>query len=199
MRSVRNADLMSEDMTLTPHSGPRSSARLVAASRTPTTRGDRRLHLVDVENLLGARHRHASDANVRAVLARWLWWVGRRPDDHVVLAAHPGLGVAAGLAVDGAQLLVAHGRHGADLALLDWASVDHIAGRYRRVVLGSGDGIFTPFVRALRHRGVGIHACTRPGAMSSRLRAAIEATDTADMVASAQSNPCRRPLLVAAG
>lgn len=131
------------------------------------------LHLVDVENLLGERRLTATVSDVRETVDNWFRAVGKRPDDHVVIAANPAFGLTAGLAVPAAQLLVRHGEDGADLALLDWAPIEHIAERYDRVVIGSGDHIFAMFIRSLLIHGVKVRVCTRRGAMSRALRLAL--------------------------
>ncbi len=138
----------------------------------------RRLHLIDIQNILGERHSIATDEEVQSTVERWLTHVGHREGDHVVIACNPAIGLAAGLAIGGGQLLVRHGPDGADLALLDWAPIEHIADRFGQVVIGSGDRIFTMFARALRLRGVEVRACTREGSMSRVLRSAIESPVT---------------------
>ena len=60
----------------------------------------------------------------------------------------------AGASWPGTKVLAGHGRDGADKALLEFADVRHIATRYDRVVVGSGDHIFAPLVSELMAAGV---------------------------------------------
>ncbi len=154
--------------------------------RTPS----RRVHLVDIENLIGADHATASIDQIRSVLFAWLRHVGWRTGDPVIIACNPGIGLEVGLAAPGFQLRVRHGEHGAEQALLDWAPVEHIAARFDRVIIGSGDHAFALFARSLLQRGVNVHACTRDGALSRSLRFAVE---------SPSAGPTRRPQTRTAG
>jgi len=132
----------------------------------------RALHLVDVDNLLGCPPSQAVPGDVVAALGRYTSRAKPGADDHVVLACNPRLAFAVRSASSVGQLLVRRGRGGADRALLDHADVDHIQGRYQRVVIGSGNGAFASLVRALRGRSVQTTVIALTGHLSWDLRRA---------------------------
>jgi hypothetical protein len=95
------------------------------------------------------------------------------PGDHIIIAAHPVLLFSASEAWPGARLLPGHGPDGADLALLrSVPDATGIAGRFAKVIVGSGDGIFVDFVRACRLQRVDVGVVARQGSLSDRLRRA---------------------------
>ena len=61
------------------------------------------------------------------------------------------------------------GADGADLALLNEYTPVEIAERFARVILASGDGIFTDFVAECGRLGVRVDVLSRPEALSKRL------------------------------
>lgn len=128
----------------------------------------RALHLIDIENLMGgplngipALERAISDY-MQATL------VGAM--DQFVVACNPGLAFLAGRGLPKAQLLMRAGSDGADLALIEWASdVIWIAGRFDRLIIGSGDGIFETVAYAYRALGIEVGVVARQGSISDRL------------------------------
>src|SRR6202034_4782406 len=99
---------------------------------------ERALHVVDIENLAGAAI--PSLDLVSEVQGRYLACLGFGLDDQVVLAtSHLGL-LNAGLGWPHARHLVRSGKDGADLELIDVLEHEHVAARFRHVVIGSGDG-----------------------------------------------------------
>lgn len=139
-------------------------------SHRQTHERERRLHLVDIENLIGSARpsRHDLFASRDAYEAQ----VPVGPHDHVVVACNHGLGLEAGLAWAGCRLRLRSGADGADLALLDVIETERAAERFGMVVVGSGDGIFAEAVSRLVSTGVGVLVVSRPVALSRRLRLA---------------------------
>jgi hypothetical protein len=132
--------------------------------------------LCDVENLTGQDPRTVAqgqlDAAVDAFTRRAELVVG----DLVVVAANPALAFAAAGALPSARVRCRGGRDGADLVLLDeLADPDHLARRFDRVVLGSGDGIFTEAVIRLNHAGLRTVVVADFRRLSRRLRLAAQA------------------------
>jgi hypothetical protein len=125
----------------------------------------RTLHLVDIENLLGAPR--ASAADVADVLDRYLELAGWRWGDIVNVAANPGLALefAWNLPVD-ASLHTASGPDGADLALLAHAAPEFVERRAGRMVIGSGDHAFISRALAARARGVGVVVVARAASVA---------------------------------
>jgi hypothetical protein len=139
-------------------------------SKTEVWEAGRTLHLVDVENIVGDPV--ADDGSVRAAVEAYKKAASVRPDDLAVVASNGKLAMAAGQAWPGALLRIGRGPNGADLALLEEAPPEWVAGRFSRVVIGSGDGIFVDLVRRLRLQGQSVTVVGRPGSISGKLRKA---------------------------
>lgn len=132
---------------------------------------DRALFLIDLENLLGDPFDlgGVADAMARCLVA------GRRlPGDHLIVAGHPHLVLKArqvtGLSFQ--PLRAPQGPDGADLALLGALRPAFMAERYQRVVIASGDGIFTELAAELGRRGVTVWVVAPKGSTATRLRLA---------------------------
>lgn len=129
------------------------------------------LHLIDIENLHGACPRGTINVGrAKALLERYDSMVPIAVGDHLIVGCNPGIGVEVGLAIGGGRLVVRGGPDGADRALIDSIDLDHVARRYRRVVVGSGDHIFVPTVLGLLARSVPVEVVGRPGGTSAALR-----------------------------
>jgi len=136
------------------------------------TQEHRRLHVVDIENLLGDP-RPCESAVVEG-LSRYQNIV-RAPgvDDLVVVACNHGAALAVGCCLDGHhRLTVRSGPDGADHALLDVLAHERVEARFGRIVVASGDGIFAEAVSQLTSRGVPVTVVSRLEALSARLRLA---------------------------
>ena len=130
----------------------------------------RTVHLVDVENLMGGPQ--SGLMTVAAALDDYDVAAGVRPGDHMVIAGHPTVAFSAGVARPGRCVRAAHGKDGADKALLRDAEVADLARRYDRVVIGSGDGIFAELAVRLRAAGLPVIAVSRPRSLAAALRLA---------------------------
>jgi len=140
----------------------------MSATDVPTGRA---LHLIDLENVLGDPW--LCGPGVAAVYEEVLVSGGYRPTDLVVVAVNPGLVPQLGFGPHTpCQLLAARGRDGADRALLGWATPEWIATRFDRLVVASGDGIFTEIVCAARDLGLAVEVLYGRGQASARLRRA---------------------------
>lgn len=133
------------------------------------TRPSRSLHLVDLENLAGtasvteplARH------TAMTYLATSEYCIG----DLIVVASSHRNGFAARAAFPGATVRWRSGHDGADLALLDaWSEFDPL--RFTRLVIGSGDGIFSELALSARQSGLNVSVVTRRCAASAVLSSA---------------------------
>jgi hypothetical protein len=133
----------------------------------------RTLHLVDVENLLGAHHRHAGSRDLANLRCRYDKVARRRRLDPVILGVNPSLlAVEAKTAWPTSLLTTGRGRDGADRALLARAEEADIPGRFWRVAIGSGDAAFAALAAWLRSEGVVVDVISRPEAIASALRSA---------------------------
>ncbi|GGS83529.1 hypothetical protein GCM10010156_47670 [Planobispora rosea] len=128
----------------------------------------RSVHLLDVENLVGTPR--PATAEVVTLMGHYRRRVPAGFTDQYVAAVNHGALLAVGLALAGIQLLVRSGPDGADEALCEVIRLDHLDDRFERVIIGSGDGIFTDLADWLRRRGVEVVVVSRPDALSYRLR-----------------------------
>ena len=85
------------------------------------------------------------------------------------------------------------GPDGADLALLNEYTPAEIAERFARVILASGDGIFTDFVAECGRLGVRVDVLSRPEALSSGLRSLPAISTRSIPACSAVANVLRNP------
>jgi hypothetical protein len=147
--------------------------QIQAPRRKRVLRG-RRLVVVDIENAVGGAVMTVEQA---ATARRAVEVVaGLTGSEHVVIGtSHVGL-IPSGLGWPGARLVVRSGADGADLALLSVLTGERIEERFERVVVVSGDGIFTDVVAALGASGVDVSVVARPRSCSRRLRLAAART-----------------------
>jgi hypothetical protein len=128
---------------------------LASNANASTLNGVRSLAVIDIENLLGDDPRVATSAGIRATIAACIERADLRDDDLIVIACNPALALLVHDAAPHGLLRCQRGENGADLALLDELDdVAWIAGRFDRVVIGSGDGIFADAIQRLNHAGV---------------------------------------------
>jgi len=130
----------------------------------------RTAHLIDIENLVGCGVFGRSEADAGRECYHALGLI--RPGDHVIVACNP-LGVGKiGHPWPGARLLVGHGPDGADRALLGALESERLELRFERIVLASGDGIFSDTVARLRGARREVTVVGREGSIARRLRLA---------------------------
>jgi hypothetical protein len=137
---------------------------------TSSSRSQRSLHLVDLENLVGDPF--APAPLVHGTLTRYLAVAGWSPGDQVIVASNAKLirKVVFDLPVP-CNVHAANGRDGADEILLSLASAAMVANRYARLVIGSGDHIFSERAQAARDLGAQVLVVARADGCSSQLRA----------------------------
>jgi len=150
-------------------SGGRSPHRAGARHRFP----ERRLHLVDIENLAGAALPSLSD--VRETLGRYTTSLAFGAMDQVEVASSHLTLVNAALGWPHAHYRIRSGPDGADLALLDVLRHEDVAGRFTHVAIGSGDHLFAEDAARLAAQDVWVTVISRRRGLSSWLaRAASE-------------------------
>ena len=128
----------------------------------------RTLHLVDLENLLGARR---TEEVALHGLQRYLALARWAPGDQMVVAADPQ--IVRQIAFEPPvpwSLHATRGDDAADVMLLANAPVELVTRRYARLVVGSGDGIFVARAREVRERGVGVVVIAPPEGVAARFR-----------------------------
>ena len=132
--------------------------------------GWRTLHLVDADNLLGDPN--CTDAtHIGSVFAAYRQASAFAHGDHVVVAT--GCNGQHALSVELAWPSVCHRRRsgpdGADMALLEESQWAAGVGRFRRVVIGSGDRIFLAALDQLRSADITVDVVSRRRSLSSAL------------------------------
>ena len=140
-------------------------------STSARSSAERRIHLIDVENLVGSSA--TSAAAVAEVRRHYATVAPLLPEDQVVLATGPTAAAAAWFGWGPARRLVRAGIDGADRALLEVIGEESLAGRYGRVILASGDGIFAEACAGLQSEGCAVTVVARPGSLSRSLRFAV--------------------------
>ncbi|WP_193753583.1 NYN domain-containing protein [Microbacterium testaceum] len=130
---------------------------------------ERTLHLLDVENLVGGV--------VDPVRVRRMWeaYPVSVADGDLVIAAFGAERAAHGMFALPSRvrpLVGSRGRDAADRALLAEIDVAWVAARFDRVVIASGDHIFTGMALALREAGVSVMLVARSMHISASLYSA---------------------------
>ena len=135
-----------------------------------TSTAPRRLHLIDVENLVGHGRPDLHDLHACCDAYRSL---GLLTDhDLVVIGCNPGPLFEVSACWGTARCVTRHGPSGADLALLDVLIHERIDQRFTEIVLASGDGIFTEVIADLQRLGVAVTVVAPATSLSRRLRLA---------------------------
>jgi uncharacterized LabA/DUF88 family protein len=149
------------------------SANRVARSEVP----QRSLHLIDIENLLGDPFCQDLDL-IRTTFETYARITNWQPEDQVLIAANRWLysHLLFPLRSWKCRLFTASGPNGADLRLLREAEQETLVRQFDRLVIGSGDGIFSSVLHLAKSLDVQSLVACRTGAMSQRLK---RASDTA--------------------
>jgi hypothetical protein len=157
--------------------GPRSNNLYEVPDRALPLRrhlpAGRALHILDIENLMGGPREGATSLHITSQLYRTA--VRISTSDQVVVGANPRLAVDLWPEWKGTHLVFGKGPDGADKALLSTINdARNIASRFDRVVIGSGDGIFTNAVYALRSLGIAVGVVGRERTVSHALANAAD-------------------------
>jgi hypothetical protein len=144
----------------------------------------RRLHLVDIENLVGDPR--PSLSQVRQVRGLYAGCLDFFAMDQVEVAAssHRTLENAA-FGWPRVHYRAWYGPDGADLALLDVLQHEDVAGRFTHVVIGSGDHLFAEEAARLAAQQVHVTVVSRRGSLSSQLALAAHEVIYLDAAAEA--------------
>ena len=134
----------------------------------------RSLHLLDVENLV---ENELSTQSVTAMWNNFVAAVDPRWDDlsTVAVARRHAATTFFALPVGVRRVIGANGPDGADLALIDSIDIDWATRNFGRVVIGSGDHIFSPLAWQLSARGMQVLLVTGGGYCSADLYRACTA------------------------
>lgn len=131
----------------------------------------RRLHVLDIENLLGAK---VSIARVHVLWDLYRGVVGVGPQDLVVVGCAQHFAPTVLFTLPSSVRVVVGDDlpDGADRALLDAVDARHQAQRFDEVVIGSGDHAFAPMAAELVAGGCAVTLATAAAWVSPALRLA---------------------------
>ena len=143
----------------------------------------RRLHLVDIENLVG--HPRPSLCQVRQALRLYTGCLALGPMDQVEVASSHLTLLNAALGWPHAHYRVRSGPDGADLALLDVLRHEKVAKRFTHVAIASGDHLFAEEAAHLATQGVWVTVVSQRCSLSPLL--ALAAREVIFLDASAEA------------
>lgn len=144
----------------------------------------RRLHLIDIENLVGDRG--PSLGQVRHARDLYIGCVAFDAMDQVEVAASSRQTLEnAAFGWPCVHYRVRYGPDGADLALLDVMQHENVGGRFTRVVIGSGDHLFAEEAAHLAARGVHVAVVSWQRSLSPQLAQAAHEVIYLDSAAEA--------------
>lgn len=128
----------------------------------------RRLHLLDVENLVAGR---VSNQSVTTMWSQFVAAVDLRWDDlsTVSVSRRHAATTFFALPTDVHRVIGSDVHDGADVALIESVDVDWASRNFGRVVIGSGDHIFAPLARQLTENGLQVLQVTGIGYCSADL------------------------------
>jgi hypothetical protein len=150
---------------------------------------ERRLHVVDIENLAGAAL--PSLVQVREVRELYAERLTFGALDQVVIASSHLTLLNAAHGWPHARYRIRSGPDGADLELLDVLLGENVATRFTRVVIGSGDGAFTCAAASLAAAGVWVTVVSRRRCLSARLELAAHEVIYLDVLQPVSAAICR--------
>lgn len=132
----------------------------------------RSLHLIDLENLCGSGL--PSESLIARVWRTYRYGVQTSPQDHYIVGSSHGFASLAWfiLPTQGIQRVVRSGKDGGELAILAEVDLAHAATRFDRIVIASGDGMFTEAATTARAHGLHVHQVSGIGKRSGALAAA---------------------------
>jgi hypothetical protein len=131
--------------------------------------GARAWHALDLDNLTGK-----PDASANLMGMTWGGYRSGVPTtggDHFVVACC-GLSAVTAMTIlppQGVRLVVRDGKDGAENAVLESTDWSHVAARFDRVVIGSGDHAWIPMAEYFRASGLYVHLVTGIGGASRDL------------------------------
>ena len=131
----------------------------------------RSLHLIDLENLCGSGLPPTS--LIETVWRTYRYGVPTSPEDHYIVGTSHLFAARAWFVLpeQGIQRRIRSGKDGGELAILADLDLDHAASRFDRLVIASGDGMFTETAKAAREHGLHVHQVSGLGSCSRALAA----------------------------
>ena len=161
----------------------------ISANKDPHAAGARRwfpvrrLHLIDIENLVGDPL--PSLSQVREAQGRYADCLAFGAMDQVEVASSHLTLVNAALGWPHARYRIRSGLDGADQALLDVLRHENVARRFTHVAIGSGDHLFAEEAAHLAAQGVWVTVVSRRRGLSPQLALAAREVIFLDTAAEA--------------
>jgi len=131
----------------------------------------RSLHLIDLENLCGSGLPPTS--LIEKVWRTYRYGVPTSSEDHYIVGTSHLFAARAWFVLpdQGIQRRARSGKDGGELAILTNLDLDHAVSRFDRLVIASGDGMFTETAKAAREHGLHVHQVSGLGSCSRMLAA----------------------------
>ncbi len=130
---------------------------------------ERRLHLIDIENIAGCPLPEV--ALVRQCRRRFIEVARPGDSDLVVVACSPLAAENVMFEWPGAQRIIREGPDGADLALLGaWEDFASVRAGFSGVSIASGDHIFAPLAARIAEAGIEVTVISQKNSLSHDLR-----------------------------
>ncbi len=131
----------------------------------------RSLHLIDLENLCGSGLPPTS--HIEQVWRTYRYGVPTSSEDHYIVGTSHVFAARAWfvLPAQGIQRRARSGEDGGELAILTHLDLYHAVSRFDRLVIASGDGMFTETAKAAREHGLHVHQVSGLGSCSRSLAA----------------------------
>lgn len=176
-----------------PRETPRVSVTVPTSwEKRSLMRVDRAIHLLDVENLCGTPA--FNDQDLIVLQSRYKELVPIGPEDLVVVASSHYRARELMFGWTDARPLFGSGPDGADKRLLDVIFHEGIEGRFSHIVIGSGDGIFSPACKYLEAHGPYVTVVARnQRSLSRHIRAAAEDIRLLETASEAEIKPIESP------
>lgn len=154
-----------------------------------TVRSERRLVVIDIENVLFGCRALTVEQATQLVLRE----IGKSGQDQVVIAASAKTFAHYGMPILGVRIRLGAGLDGADHALLEVLHED-VESRFSEVVVVSGDHIFAPRIAELTAAGLTVNVIAPRGALSGETRAEADTVRYLDAIDSSGARVRRLPL-----
>lgn len=153
---------------------------------------NRRIHLIDAENLAFRSTTLVGEAAIADALRRYQQHCQIRDDDldNAVVGCHPRFMFVARSSWPSAAVRVRSGRHGGETAVLKVVDPHRLIARWDEVWVASGDRAFLPLVLDLRRNGIPVVVVADRRGLSGALRRAATRVEYLDEAA---ASACAHP------
>ena len=147
----------------------------------------RSLHLIDLENLCASGL--PTEGLIAKVWRTYRYGVPTSLEDQYIVGSSHLFAMRAWFVLpdQGIQRRARSGKDGGELAILADVDLEHAASRFDRLVIASGDGMFTETAKAARKHGLHVHQVSGLGSCSRTLAASAHTHSRLRLAATAPS------------